>query len=107
MEGEWISPIGRSIADCIAEEERLDPEYRRQREEERPLRELRRTALVRRAELGISQSALARRLGVSRMVVRRLERCERDFSDETLRTVAAGLGVAFTPFLPARAELAA
>jgi ribosome-binding protein aMBF1 (putative translation factor) len=107
METKWISPIGRSISDRIAEKERVNPEYRRRREEERPLREVRRAALIRRTELGISQSAMARRLGVSRMVVRRLERCELDFSGEEVRGLAAALDLDLTPFLPAPLDRAA
>jgi ribosome-binding protein aMBF1 (putative translation factor) len=91
-----ISPIGMSITDHIAEQERLDPEYKRQREEARPYRELRRIVLIRRAELGISQRELARRMGTSSSVVSRLERGEHNVSMETMRKLAGALGLELT-----------
>ena len=58
---EWISPIGQSIDDVIAEEEERDPEFKRENERNRPRRELARMLMVRRTELDLSQQELERK----------------------------------------------
>jgi HTH-type transcriptional regulator / antitoxin HipB len=88
---EWISPIGHTIDDLIAELEEENPGYRRERELNRPRRELARIVMLRRAELGISQQELAERMGTSLSVISRLERSGQNFSLTTLQRLAAAL----------------
>jgi ribosome-binding protein aMBF1 (putative translation factor) len=88
---EWISPIGQSVADWIAEEEERDPEYKRHRELTRPRRELSRLLTIRRMELELSRQELADRMGTSVAVISRLERGSQNFSEATLRRLAKAL----------------
>lgn len=101
----WISPIGTSVADWIAEAEERDPEYKRERELTRPRRELARIVTLRRAELGISQQELADRMGTTVSVISRLERSRQNFSISTLQRLARALDtkLAYT-FEPNRAD---
>jgi ribosome-binding protein aMBF1 (putative translation factor) len=88
---EWISPIGQSVEDFIAEMEERNPEYKRERELNRPRRELARVLMLRRVELDLSQQELADRMGTSVAVISRLERGRQNFSPETLRRLARAL----------------
>jgi ribosome-binding protein aMBF1 (putative translation factor) len=88
---EWISPIGQSITESIEEEERLDPEYKAERERNRPRRELARMLMIRRVELDLSQQELADRMGTSVAVISRLERGRQNFSPATLQRLAKAL----------------
>jgi ribosome-binding protein aMBF1 (putative translation factor) len=88
---EWISPIGQSITESIEEEERLDPEYKAERERNRPRRELSRMLMIRRIELDLSQQELADRMGTSVAVISRLERGSQNFSTATLQRLAQAL----------------
>ncbi|HEX3359470.1 MAG TPA: helix-turn-helix transcriptional regulator [Solirubrobacterales bacterium] len=88
---EWISPIGRSVDDLIAEEEERDPEYKLENERNRPRRELARVLMIRRIELDLSQQELADRMGTSVAVVSRLERGRQNFSPATLKRLAEAL----------------
>jgi ribosome-binding protein aMBF1 (putative translation factor) len=88
---DWISPIGQSIEDLIAEEEERDPEYKRENERDRPRRELARVMMLRRIELDLSQQELADRMGTSVAVISRLERGRQNFSPATLKRLAEAL----------------
>ena len=88
---EWISPIGMSIEEHIAEQERLYPEHKKEREQNRPRRELSRLLMIRRVELDLSQQELADRMGTSVAVISRLERGSQNFSQATLRRLARAL----------------
>jgi ribosome-binding protein aMBF1 (putative translation factor) len=88
---DWISPIGQSIEDLIAEEEERDPEYKRENERDRPRRELARVLMLRRIELDLSQQELADRMGTSVAVISRLERGRQNFSPATLKRLAEAL----------------
>jgi ribosome-binding protein aMBF1 (putative translation factor) len=88
---EWISPIGQSITESIEEDERLDPEYKAERERNRPRRELARLLMLRRIELDLSQQELADRMGTSVAVISRLERGRQNFSPATLKRLAEAL----------------
>jgi len=91
--GEWISPIGQSIDDYIAEQERLDPEYKREAERIRPIWELTKLVLIRRTELGITQQELAERMGTSHSVISRIESGRHNISMTTLHRLARALEV--------------
>ncbi len=88
---EWISPIGTSIEEHVAEQERLYPELKKERERNRPRRELARMLMIRRVELNLSQQELADRMGTSVAVISRLERGRQNFSPSTLKRLAEAL----------------
>jgi HTH-type transcriptional regulator / antitoxin HipB len=88
---EWISPIGQSIDEFIAEQEQLHPELRKERERNRPRRELSRMLMIRRIELDLSQQELADRMGTTVAVISRLERGSQNFSTATLQRLAQAL----------------
>jgi ribosome-binding protein aMBF1 (putative translation factor) len=88
---EWISPIGQSVADWIAELEQRNPDFKKERERDRPRRELARLVMIRRVELDISQEELAERMGTSVAVISRLERGHQNFSVTTLQRLAKAL----------------
>jgi ribosome-binding protein aMBF1 (putative translation factor) len=88
---EWISPIGMSIEESIAEQERLHPELKKERERNRPRRELSRMLMIRRIELDLSQQELADRMGTTVAVISRLERGRQNFSPSTLKRLAEAL----------------
>lgn len=90
---EWVSPIGQSITESIEEDERLDPEYKAERERNRHLREFAKLVLIRRAELGLNRQALAERMGTSHSVISRLESGRHSFSIATMQRVARALDV--------------
>lgn len=88
---EWISPIGRSVEDFIAELEEENPEFKRENERNRPRRELSRMLMCRRTELDLSQQELADRMGTSVAVISRLERGRQNFTPATLKRLAEAL----------------
>lgn len=88
---EWISPIGRSVEDWILELEAENPEFKKDRERNRPRRELARVLMTRRTELDLSQQELADRMGTSVSVISRLERGSQNFTPETLQRLARAL----------------
>ena len=87
----WISPIGQSVDEFIAEQEQVHPELRKERERNRPRRELSRMLMIRRVELDLSQQELADRMGTSVAVISRLERGSQNFSTATLQRLAQAL----------------
>ena len=87
----WISPIGQTIDEFIAEREAQDPEFKREREENRHLREFAKLVLIRRTELELSHQELAKRMGTSPSVISRLESGRHSFSIATLRRLADAL----------------
>jgi ribosome-binding protein aMBF1 (putative translation factor) len=90
-EEEWISPIGHTIDDLIAEHGEENPKFKKEDERERPRRELASLMMIRRAELNISQQELADRMGTSVSVISRLERSRQDLSLATLQRLATAL----------------
>jgi ribosome-binding protein aMBF1 (putative translation factor) len=90
-EEEWISPIGHTIDDLLADLEEVNPELKKENERERPRRELASLMMIRRAELDLSQQELADRMGTSVSVISRLERSRQDLSLATLQRLATAL----------------
>ena len=88
---EWISPIGQSVEDWILELEAENPEFKKNRERNRPRRELARVLMTRRVELDLSQQELADRMETSVAVISRLERGRQNFSPSTLKRLAEAL----------------
>lgn len=75
--------------------EARDPEFRRLWEESRPRRELGRRILERRLDLGLSQKALAEKVGTSQNRIYLIEAGEANPTLDTLEHLASALGVAF------------
>jgi ribosome-binding protein aMBF1 (putative translation factor) len=90
---EWVSPIGQSIDEFIAELEKEDPEFEKENERTRPIWELTKLVLIRRTELGITQQELAERMGTSHSVISRLESGRHNISMTTLHRLARALDV--------------
>jgi ribosome-binding protein aMBF1 (putative translation factor) len=88
---EWISPIGQSVEDWILELEAENPEFKKNRERNRPRRELARVLMTRRVELDLSQQELADRMETSVAVISRLERGRQNFSPSALKRLAEAL----------------
>lgn len=89
---EWVSPIGTSVEDDIAESVRTDPEYRAEHERLAPFEAIARIVIMRRGELGISQAELARRASTTASAISRMERGQHRTRPETLKKVAEALG---------------
>ncbi len=75
--------------------EERDPEFRRLWEESRPRRELGRRVLKRRIELGLSQKALAEKVGTSQNRIYLIEAGEANPTLDTLERLASALGATF------------
>ncbi|MBI4316847.1 MAG: helix-turn-helix transcriptional regulator [Chloroflexi bacterium] len=73
-----------------------EPEFREEWERQRPQREFSSALIRARLNAGISQSELARRVGVSRPVIARLEAGLRIPRVDTIMRLASALGVDFT-----------
>jgi transcriptional regulator with XRE-family HTH domain len=80
------------FADAIAELSE-DPEFRSEWERAAPARAVAHRLIAHRAEHGLSQSALARKLGVSQPAVARMELGEHLPTLTTLARVARALGI--------------
>jgi ribosome-binding protein aMBF1 (putative translation factor) len=104
---EWISPVGRSITECIAEESSRDPKYKKYMEEPRPWFQFSQVVGIRRLELEISLGEVAKRTGIDRGVISRLERDIQAPTDEEIARLSEALDLDLTPFLPAPVERAA
>ncbi|MGH3086576.1 MAG: helix-turn-helix domain-containing protein [Rubrobacteraceae bacterium] len=72
-----------------------DAEFRRLWEESRPRRELGLRVLRRRIELGLSQKALAEKIGTSQNRIYLIETGEANPTLDTLERLASALGVSF------------
>lgn len=68
-----------------------NPEYRAELERLAPYEALARIVLRRRAQLGLSQAELARRMGTSHSAISRIESGQHPTSTETLRRLARAL----------------
>jgi transcriptional regulator with XRE-family HTH domain len=85
----------KTFEQLIAAEERADPSFRAEWQRLAPARELA-TALLRyRAEHGLSQRALAKKLGVSQPRVAKLESAEHNPDLDTIINAVRQLGVEF------------
>ncbi len=80
-------PFGRSVAEHAA----TDPAERAELERLAAFEELARLVIVRRAQLGLSQADLARRMDSSQSVVSRIESGQHPTNTATLKKVAEAL----------------
>jgi len=85
------SPIGTGVAEHRESKRVGDPSYRQAQDHLRPFEHLARAVIMRRARLGLSQQALAERMGTTASVISRIESGQHRTSTETLRRVAEAL----------------
>lgn len=88
----FVSPIGGAVSQDIERDRRESPAYRAEDHRLEPFEQLARIVLLRRAELGISQAELARRMGTTPSVVSRLESGQHATNSGTLKKLAEALG---------------
>jgi DNA-binding XRE family transcriptional regulator len=97
MGEEWISPVGRTVTEHVAELSATNPGYRAARDEYARIRELRKTNPVaahlreRRFELGLTQQEVASAAGTSHSAISRLESGTHTPGLATLQKIAAVL----------------
>ncbi|MBA3380806.1 MAG: helix-turn-helix transcriptional regulator [Actinobacteria bacterium] len=86
---ESVSPVGTSVAEDIEQ-----PRGKRASERERlgGFEQLARIVIMRRAELGVSQEELARRMSTTASVISRIESGQHATSAKTLKRVGEALG---------------
>lgn len=88
---EWVSPIGQTVDEFISERLKTNPEFRAAWERNRPYREIAKKVILRRGELGLSQSEVARRMGTTKSAVSRIESGRHRNSLLTLEKLAEAL----------------
>lgn len=91
-----VKLAGLQTADEIHEQDMQDPEYRREYERTRLATDIATKVIQYRADHGLSQTALGRKLGMSQPNVARLEAGEHLPSVDTLARLAAVLGLDFS-----------
>lgn len=87
------NPIGTSAAEAQRRRAARSPVYRAERRRLQQFEELARLVIKHRADLGLSQQDLARRVGTSHSAISRLESGRHQTSVATLQRVAGALGV--------------
>lgn len=86
------SPVGSTVQEASIRRAARSPEYRAEQERLAPYREVAQQVIILRTRHGISQEALARRMGTSKSAIVRLESGRHRPSMETLRRVAEAFG---------------
>jgi DNA-binding XRE family transcriptional regulator len=89
---ENVSPIGRSVREEMTEQARLDPQLRAELERLRPFEEVARQIIRLRLDHGLSQEALAERVGTTKSAISRLESGQHAPNLATLDKIAAAFG---------------
>jgi ribosome-binding protein aMBF1 (putative translation factor) len=89
---ENVSPTGRSVREEMTEQARLDPELRAELERLRPFEEVARQIIRVRLDQGLSQEALAERVGTTKSAISRLESGQHAPNLATLDKIAAAFG---------------
>lgn len=84
-----IGPIGRSVRDDMSEHARLDPKFRAELERLRPFEEVARQIIRLRMDHGLTQEALAERVGTTKSAISRLESGQHAPNLATLGKIAA------------------
>lgn len=90
-----VSPIGIFAADASQRRRRRDPEHRAAQERLAPYEAIARFVIMRRAELGLTQEQLAKRMGTSHSAISRIESGQHRTSVATLERLAQALEVRF------------
>lgn len=87
------SPIGASAASATRRRAARSAAYRAKQRRLEQFEELARLVIKHRAELGLSQKDLAKRVGTSHSAISRIESGRHQTSVATLQRIAAGLGL--------------
>lgn len=87
------SPIGTNAASARRRRSSRSPAYRAEQRRFEQFEELARLVIKHRAELGLSQKELAKRVGTSHSAISRIESGRYQTSVATLQRIATGLGV--------------
>ena len=88
---EHHSPIGTSVSDHIERKLARSKSYREAYERLAPFEQIARIAIMRRAQLGLSQQQVAERMGTTTSVISRIESGQHRTGTETLRRLAEAL----------------
>ena len=87
-----VSPMGRSARDEMTEQTRLDPEVAAELDRLRPFEEVARRIIRLRLDHGLSQEALAERVGTTKSAISRLESGQHVPNLATVERIAAAFG---------------
>lgn len=87
------SPVGTNVANARRQRAARSAAYRAEQRRLDQFEELARLVIKHRAELGISQKELAKRVGTSHSAISRIESGRHQTSVATLQRIAAGLDV--------------
>lgn len=85
------SPIGTSVSEHVQSKLASNERYREAHERLEPFEQIARIAIMRRAQLGLSQQQVAERMGTTTSVISRIESGQHRTSTETLRRLAEAL----------------
>ncbi len=85
------SPIGSSVSDHIEHRSARSAQYRETQDRLRPFEEIARVVIMRRAQLGLTQQELAKRMGSTKSVISRIESGQHRTNTDTLRRLAEAL----------------
>jgi ribosome-binding protein aMBF1 (putative translation factor) len=91
MSSKRVSPVGMSVNEHIEQELTRSERYRDAHERLAPFEQLARLAIMRRAQLGLSQQQVAERMGTTTSVISRIESGQHRTGTETLRRLAEAL----------------
>lgn len=86
-----VSPIGTTVEAEIQRKRRESRRYREAQDRLAPFEQIARLVIMRRAELGLSQQEVAKRMGTTASVISRIESGQHRTSAETLRRLAEAL----------------
>ena len=89
---EHYSPIGTSVSEHVERKLASNERYREAYERLEPFEQIARIAIMRRAQLGLSQQQVAERMGTTTSVISRIESGQHRTGTETLRRLAEALG---------------
>ena len=85
------SPIGTSVSDAAEANRARSARYREEYDRLEPFEQIARIVIMRRAQLGLSQQELAKRMGTTASVISRIESGQHRTSTNTLRRLASAL----------------
>lgn len=85
------SPVGSTVEDAARRRLAQNPRYRAERQRLAEFESVARSVVMRRAELGLSQQEVARRMGTSHSVISRIESGQHATTVKTLKRLADAL----------------
>lgn len=86
-----VSPVGTTVEEEIEDQLRQNRRFREEHDRLAPFEQIARLVIMRRAELGLSQQEVAKRMGTTASVISRIESGQHRTSAETLRRLAEAL----------------